>query len=163
VTRVASLLALLALAAGCLSTTQRREDILLRQARMFNDDWRWARWDAMASSMSRDDAAAFRLRVEAVEEQLVLTDYEVTSITFASGSDSATVVSRFEWYLKRDPRVRATTVEQKWENKDGNWKVTSLRRTRGERFGLVTEPVASPDPATPPPAPAPAAPTAAGR
>ncbi len=143
-TRAAALLALLALASGCLSVTQRREDVLIRQARIFNDDWRWARWDAMASSMSKEDAAAFRQRVDALNDELVLADFEVTSVTFASGSDSATVVSQFEWYLKRDPRVRATTVEQRWEHRNGDWKVVSIRRTRGDRFGLVTEPMATP-------------------
>jgi hypothetical protein len=140
------LLALAALAAGCLSTTQRREDTLVRVARMFNDDWRWARWDAMTSSMAREDATLFRQRVDAVEDELVLTDYEVTSVTFATGSQTATVVAKFEWYYKRDPRVRATTVEQGWEHKDGAWQVVRLRRTRGDRFGLVTEPI-SPTPA----------------
>jgi uncharacterized protein involved in type VI secretion and phage assembly len=138
------LLALVLAASGCLSTTQRREDTLVRTARMFNDDWRWARWDAMTSSMTRDDAAAFRKRVEAIEDELVLSDYEVTSVTFATGSQTATVVARFEWYYKRDPRVRVTTVEQKWEHQDGGWQVVGLRRARGERFGLVTEPIASP-------------------
>jgi len=33
--------------AGCFSATQRREDDLMRDARMFNDDLRWARWDSM--------------------------------------------------------------------------------------------------------------------
>ena len=147
---VAAVLAVLALpATGCLSTTQRREDALMRQARMFNDDWRWGRWDAMASSMSKDDAAAFRRRLDAMEDELVLADFEVTSITFAGGSDAATVVSHFEWYLKRDPRVRVTTVEQRWEHRDGDWRVVSLRRTRGERFGLVTEPIASGDAGAP--------------
>jgi hypothetical protein len=143
-TRLFPLLGLLALAAGCMATTQRREDALVRQARMFNDDWRWARWDAMTSSMSKEDADAFRRRVEALEDELVLADFEVTSVTFASGSDQATVVSKFEWFLKRDPRVRVTTVEQRWEHRDGDWKVVALRRTRGDRFGLVTEPIASP-------------------
>lgn len=132
-------------ATGCMSTTQRREDTLVRQARMFNDDWRWARWDAMTTAMTRDDATAFRTRVENIEDQLVLADFEVTSVTFASGSDEATVVAKFEWYLKNDPRLRATTVEQRWEHRDGDWRVVKLRRTRGDRFGLVTEPVASPE------------------
>ena len=130
--------------AGCFSVAQRREDTLIKQARTFNDDWRWARWDAMATMMPREDAAAFRKRVETLEEQLVLADFEVTSIDFGPGGDSATVVANFEWYLKRDPTVRKTTVTERWEFKEGQWLVVSLRRARGERFGLVTEPVAPP-------------------
>ena len=75
----------------------------------------------------------------------MLADFEVTSVTFATGSDAATVVAKFEWYLKHDPRVRVTTVEQRWEHKDGDWRVVALRRSRGERFGLVTEPMSATD------------------
>ncbi len=145
------LAATVAATAGCMGTSQRREDTLVRLARMFNDDWRWARWDAMTTAMTSEDAATFRQRVQNIEDELVLTDYEVTSVTFATGSETATVVTKFEWYYKRDPRVRATTVEQRWEHRSGDWRVVGLRRTRGERFGLVTEPIASTD-AGPPPA-----------
>jgi hypothetical protein len=132
-------------AAGCVNTTHRREDTLVRQARTFNDDWRWSRWDAMTAAMPREDAAAFRARVEAIEDELMLADFEVTSVTFAPESNAATVVARLEWYYKRDPILRHTTVEETWEQRDGTWKVVKLRRTRGDRFGLVTEPIASPD------------------
>jgi hypothetical protein len=134
------------LAGGCLSTTQRREDNLVRLARTFNDDWRWARWEAMATVMPKMDAAAFRGRVAALESELQLADFEVIQVNFGPGSDSALVTARFEWYLKRDPRVRDTTVEERWEHRDGAWQVVKLRRVRGDRFGLVTEPT------TPPPA-----------
>ena len=125
---------------GCLGTTQRREETLVRMARTFNDDWRWGRWEAMTTVMPRMDAAAFRGRVAALESELQLADFEVTSVNFAPDSNSATVTARFEWYLKRDPRVRDTTVEERWEWRDGQWQVVKLRRVRGDRFGLVTEP-----------------------
>jgi hypothetical protein len=145
VSRAACALALgIAALAGCMGTTQRREDTLVRQVRTFNDDFRWARWDAMTTVMPREDAEAFRRRVENIEDELVFADYEVTSVTFATGSETATVVAKFEWYYKGDPRVRATTMEQRWEHRDGDWRVVKLRRTRGERFGLVTEPISTP-------------------
>jgi hypothetical protein len=71
----------------------------------------------------------------------VLADYEVTSLTFAPGSNAAAVVARIEWYFNRDPRLRHTVVEQAWEYQHGRWLVTKLRRARGDRFGLVTEPL----------------------
>ena len=125
---------------GCLGTTQRSEEVLMQSARTFNDDWRWARWDAMAGAMPKEDGTSFLERAQSLEPELVLADFEVTSITFAPGSRGATVIARFEWYLKHDPRVRNTTVEEHWENLEGRWKVTKLRRTRGDRFGLVLEP-----------------------
>jgi hypothetical protein len=143
--------AVLATAAGCMGTTQRREDTLVKQAREFNDDWRWARWDQMTTSMPREDAATFRRRVQNIEDELVLADFEVTSVTFAGGSDAAIVVAKFEWYYKRDPRLRNTTIEQRWEHRDGGWVVVGLRRARGDRFGLVTEPMTQPDAGPPAP------------
>lgn len=136
---------LAALTGAACGTTQRREEVLIQNARSFNDDWRWARWDAMAGAMPKDEATAFLSRAQTLEPELVVADFEVTSITFGQQSNQATVVARFEWYLKRDPRVQNTTVEQLWEFRDARWQVTKLRRTRGDRFGLVTEPLAKPE------------------
>lgn len=135
---------LAALVAGCLSATQQRQDNLMRVARSFNDDWRWGRWEAMAAVMPREDAAAFRARVTALQKELQLADFEVLQVNFASDAESATVTARFEWYLKRDPTVRDTTIEEQWEHRDGLWQVVKLRRVQGDRFGLVTEPSAPP-------------------
>jgi hypothetical protein len=103
----------------------------------------------MAGVMPREDGTAFLARAQSLEGELVVADFEVTSINFIEESKAAMVVAKFEWYLKRDPRIRKTTVEQRWENRDGRWQVMKLRRTRGDRFGLVTEPLAG----TPAPAP----------
>jgi len=130
--------------AGCFAASQHREELLIKQARMFNDDWRWARWEAMATAMPREDAVAFQERVQAVEEQLVLANYEVIKIEFDADKQGATVSAWFEWYLKRDPIVRKTTVAERWEQRNGQWQVVKIRRTRGDRFGLVTEPAAAP-------------------
>ena len=141
-------------ASGCaVTTTQRREELLVQNARAFNDDWRWARWDAMAGVMPKQDGTAFLARVQSLESELVVADFEVTSINFLDESKAANVVARFEWYLKRDPRIRNTTIEQRWENDDGRWQVTKLRRTHGDRFGLVTEPASSDPGAATAPAP----------
>jgi hypothetical protein len=149
------LAALAAAALGCFGTAQRREEVLVQNARSFNDDWRWGRWDTMAGAMPREDGTAFLARAQSLEPELVVADFEVTSITFAKQSSQATVVAKFEWYLKRDPRIQTTTVEQLWEFLENRWQVTKLRRTRGDRFGLVLEPVAptSPEAAVPPPGP----------
>jgi hypothetical protein len=155
VTRAAVLLWAAAALFGCMGTTQRREDVLIENSRTFNDDWRWGRWDAMAGAMVREEGTAFLTRAQNLESELMLADFEVTSINFQSGSETATVIARFEWYLKRDPTVRNTTIEQLWKFQDGRWMVAKLRRTRGDRFGLVTEP-ASPLPSGVPAAPAPA-------
>ena len=136
-------LALLGLAlAGCLSASQRRQDDLMRDARMFNDDLRWARWDQMGSAMSVEDRQLLLERVDLVGNDLVMCDYEVKSVHFDTGSSAATVAVFIEWYSKTDPSLRNTTIEQRWETRDGRWMMIKQRRSHGARFPLVTEPVA---------------------
>jgi len=136
-------LALLGLAlAGCFSASQRREDDLIREARVFNDDLRWARWDQAGSSMKPEEKRLFLERVDLVGNDLVMCDFEVKSIHFDTGSSIANVIVAIDWYSKRDPNLRSTTLEQRWESHHGHWIMTKQRRSHGERFPLVTEPVA---------------------
>ena len=138
-------LAFLALALlGCLSATQRREDDLIRDARMFNDDLRWARWDQMGATMPPDEKRFFLARVELVGTDLVMCDFEVKSVNFDTGSNAATVSAYVEWYMKTDPNVRHVTLEQRWESRNGRWLMVKQRRSHGDRFPLVTEPLSKP-------------------
>lgn len=140
-------LALLGLAlAGCFSAAQRREEDLMRDARIFNDDLRWARWESMGTSMPAEDKRLLLERVDLVANDLVMCDYEVKSVHFDTGSSGASVTVAIEWYLKNDPSLRKATLEQKWESRNGRWMMTKQRRSHGDRFPLVTEPVAKPAP-----------------
>jgi hypothetical protein len=137
----------LCLVAGCLVTpTQRREDTLVREAREFNDDIRWGRYEQLHLSLPPEEARLITSRAAALGDDLVVGDYEVTSINFASGSEAATALVKFDWYSKRDSILHSSVVEQRWELMSGKWLMTKQRRVRGDRFPLVTEPV-------PPPAP----------
>jgi hypothetical protein len=136
-------LALLGLAlAGCFSATQRREDELIRDARIFADDLRWARWDQMGSSMLAEEKRLFLERVDLVGRDLVMCDYEVKSVHFDTGSSGATVTVTIDWYSKNDPSLRNATLEQHWESRSGRWMMIKQRRSHGDRFPLVNEPVA---------------------
>ena len=46
-------------AACMMAPTQRREDTLIREARAFNDDLRWARYEQLTASMPSDEAQLF--------------------------------------------------------------------------------------------------------
>jgi len=146
-TRALLAIALLATACVAMTPTQRREDTLIREARGFNDDLRWARYDQMNLSLPPEEAALLNARAAALGDDMVIADYEVTSITFAQGSEAATVVVKFDWYSKRFNIVKNSTVEQRWEQKDGRWLVVKQRRLRGERFPLIPEPIPPPPPA----------------
>jgi len=134
-----------------MTPAQRREDNLIRQARSFNDDIRWARWEQLPESLPRDEALLMRARASAIGDDLVMADYEVTGISFASGSEAATVRVRFDWYTKREPTLRSTSLEQRWENKSGRWLLMRQARTRGDRLALFPEPATSAPGAAPPP------------
>jgi hypothetical protein len=132
---------LLAMSAlGCMTSTQRREYDLMHDARMWNDDFRWGRWDTVGQAMTPEENALFQERRNLVDADLVLADYEVTAIHFLEKSNAATVDVTLEWYKKSDPSVRHATLQQRWERRNGNWMMIRQRRARGDRFPLVPEP-----------------------
>jgi hypothetical protein len=133
---------------ACMSPTQRREDDLVRDARMWNDDFRWGRWDIVGQSMTAEENLLFQQRKNLVDEDLVIADYEVTSVHFLEKSEAATVDVKLEWYKKSDPSVRHATLQQRWERRAGRWMMIRQRRVRGDRFPLVPEAV--PEKAAPP-------------
>lgn len=132
---------LVAGALGCLTPTQRREDDLIHEARMWNDDFRWARWDIVSQSLTPEESRLFQERKNLVGKDLVIADYEVTSVRFLPGSQVAIVEVGLEWYGKTDPTVRQATLQQRWERRTGRWLMAKQRRVRGDRFPLVPEPV----------------------
>lgn len=144
---------LLFTATSCLTATQRREEDLMLNARMWNDDFRWARWDIVGQAMTREENEAFQERRRLVDEDLAIVDYEVTSIRFLPRSQAATVDVNLEWYRKTEPSVRRASLQQRWEHRAGRWMMIKQRRVRGDRFPLVPEP--APASAEAPAAPAP--------
>jgi len=135
------LLVLLGCAQGCMTPTQRREDDLVHDARMWNDDFRWGRWDIVGQSLTSEENTLFQERKNLVGNDLVIADYEVTSVRFMQGSRAAIVEVTLEWYRKSDPRVHQGTLQQRWEQRSGRWMMIKQRRIRGDRFPLVPEPV----------------------
>lgn len=131
---------LLAATVGCMSPTQRREDDLLLGARMWNDDFRWGRWDIVGQAMTAEENDLFQERRRLVDEDLVIADYEVTSIRFLPQSQAATVDVNLEWYRKTEPSIRHASLQQRWEHRNGRWMMIKQRRVRGDRFPLVPEP-----------------------
>ncbi len=129
---------------GCLTATQRREDDLIREARVFNDDLRWARWDQMGAAMPADEKHLFLERAALVGTDLVMCDFEVKSVNFEKDSSAANVTAYVEWYMKADPTLRQTTLTQRWENRTGRWQMIKQRRSQGARFPLVPEPISRP-------------------
>jgi hypothetical protein len=143
--RLALSLVLVASALGCMSPTQRREDDLMQNARIWNDDFRWGRWDIVGQSMTPEENKLFQKRKNLVDEDLVIVDYEVTAIHFLEHSQAATVDVKMQWYKKAEEIVRHVTLQQRWERRGGRWMMIKQRRVRGDRFPLVPEPAEAPD------------------
>jgi hypothetical protein len=135
---------LLASALGCMTPSQRRQDDLMREARTWNDDFRWGRWEIVGQSMTSEENALFQARKNLVENDLVIADYEVTQVRFLDSGLAATVDVSLEWYRKTDPNVRQASLQQRWEYRGGRWMMIKQRRARGDRFPLVPEPVEPP-------------------
>ena len=150
--KLASGLILAAGLAACFTPSQRREDELMHNARQWNDDFRWGRWDVLGQSMTSEENAFFQERRRLIEADLVMADYEVTAVKFLESSEAATVDARIEWYTKSEPSVRQTSFQQRWERRAGRWMMIKQRRVRGDRFPLVPEPDSEPGapPATSP-------------
>lgn len=144
------LLWLAVVAVGCMTPRQLREDEFLTEARAWNDDFRWGRWDIVGQSMAPEENARFQERRHLVDADLVIVDYEVTSVRFLQNSDAAAVDVMIEWYKKSDPSIRHTNLQQRWENRTGHWMMIKERRVRGDRFPLVPEPAG--EKGSPPPA-----------
>jgi len=125
---------------GCITPAQRREDDLIREARMFNDDFRWGRWDVLGQSMTPEENLLFQARKNLIDADLVIVDYELTAVRFLQSSEAATVDVHIEWYKKSDPSVRQVSLQQRWELRTGRWMMIKQRRVRGDRFPLVPEP-----------------------
>ncbi|MGD0836573.1 MAG: hypothetical protein ABSB49_08020 [Polyangia bacterium] len=137
------LLALLVLVqvGACFAPAQRREDDLLQEARAWNDDLRWARWDVLGQALTPEENARMQERRDLIAKELVIADNEVTAVHFQPGSRGAAVSVTLDWYKKSEAVLRQTTLEQQWELRAGHWIMIKQKRTRGDRFPLVPEPV----------------------
>jgi len=113
----------------------------MHDTRQFADDLRWGRWDQVGAALPAEEKRLFLERVDLVGNDLEMSDYEVKSIHFDEGSSAATVTVAIAWFSKRDPTLRNATLEQRWESHHGHWIVTKQRRSHGDRFPLVNEPV----------------------
>lgn len=127
---------------ACLTPTQRREDDLVRTAREWNDDFRWGRFEIAGQTMPPEERQLFLARRTEIGDNLVMADFEVTSIHFLKGSEAATVGVTIGWFMKQEPTLRTTSLVQNWEVRAGHWMMTKQKRVGGDRFPLVPEPVA---------------------
>jgi len=126
--------------AACVTPTQQRVELLGQNVREWNADVRWARYETAAAAMEPEEGRAFLKRVDQVEKDLIIADFEIINIKVGEPTTKATVIVRFEWYSQSRPVISSSVIEQRWEWKGGVWMVQEQKRLRGERFALVPEP-----------------------
>jgi len=142
----ASWFTLAAAAIGCVTPTQNRQDSLVRIVHEYNDGLRWGRYQDVTAHLAADEAERFLARTGALGDDFEMADDEVAAINFKDGGTRADVTVDFTWYNQRRSLVRRTFVAEEWRFQDGRWVCAAHRRVRGDRFPLITEPIAEASP-----------------
>jgi hypothetical protein len=106
---------------------------------------RFNQLDVAVSHAAAADRADFMKRHAAWGQTLRIVDVEMASLSLPE-SNRAVVLVDYAWVRNDEGTMRATRVEQRW-NDDAGWHLASEKRIAGDT-GLLGEPV----PAGPPPA-----------
>ncbi|HVR64109.1 MAG TPA: hypothetical protein VMU50_19555 [Polyangia bacterium] len=133
---------LIALVAGCLAPSQRREEGLTKAAVEYNNELRWGRYEHMDRFLSKDESAALVVRGRDLGDDFSIAENELALVQIAPGAEKATVVTEVAWYNQRRALLNKSTIEQHWQWNDGRWMLADQRRIHGSRFPLVPEPLA---------------------
>lgn len=135
------LAALAVLVTGCLMFDgYSAKDKVTTAAREYNDGVRWGQYELAAAHVAADRRQRFVDRHKALEDDLEIADYELTSIDIDPKKTRATAHVEYTWTLKRVGLLEKTITNQVWELADGKWIVASETRVRGKPLSLFDEP-----------------------
>src|SRR5262249_29902470 len=140
-------LAALTLGAGCIAGGgYSTRDRVLAAAREYNEGVRWGRFEQAAAYLELGRRRGFVDRHQALEDELQFADYELVRLE-VDRSDrkqpSATARVEYSWLLKRSGLLEKTSTDQRWEEHDGQWRLTSEVRVKGAPMSLFDEPPAA--------------------
>jgi hypothetical protein len=117
-------------------------------AREYTEGVRWGKLDQASAHLPVDKRRRFFDRLKAVEDELEIADYEVTSLDLDKHDKKMTrAIARvdYTWALKSRGLVEKTSTEQTWEERDGEWVLAKETRVRGAPLSIFDEPaVAAP-------------------
>lgn len=139
--RLAPLLALLALAGpllGC-AGSDGMIDKLYDSTRAYNRSLRWGDWDRAAEYLPNKSVDEFIEAHQAVEEKLVVIDYEMSRIEIDKQSGIAASQVNISWHTENELIVRETTVNHVWQWHEGRWVLVDERRSGGKPLGIFAE------------------------
>ncbi len=143
---VASLL--LAALAGC-ATGDGMHSKLQDATMGYNRYVRWGDLDRAAEYLPSEARSEFMTRHEALANDLVIVEYEITRLTLDKGRGTATSRATISWHTDRRLVVEQTQVEQVWQWHRGNWVLVDERRVAGTPLAAFAEPEGGPHPYLP--------------
>lgn len=94
----------------------------------YNEALRWGNLRAAEPFVPTDQAKAFVKRHKEDRGNLEINDYEIDSVVMEDKSHAVVRVT-FVWSRRSEGLVRQTTVLQRWERHDREWRMVS------EKFG----------------------------
>ena len=112
---------------------------LYNTTRAYNRSLRWGDWDRAAEYLPKQSVNAFIDAHQAVEEKLVVIDYEMSRIEVDKQNGIAASQVHISWHTENNLVVRETIVNHVWQWHEGKWVLVDERRSGGKPLGIFAE------------------------
>lgn len=123
---------------GCASADGMVEK-LYDSTRAYNRSLRWGDWDRAAEYLPQASANAFIESHQAVEDRLVVLDYQMTRLEVDKVNGIAASQVEISWHTDDQLVVRTTTVAHLWQWYEGRWVLVDERRSGGKPLAIFAE------------------------
>ena len=114
-------------------------DKLYDSTRAYNRSLRWGDWDRAAEHIPADSANAFMEAHQAIEDRLVVIDYEMTRMEVDKLNGIAISQVEISWHTDNELVVRTTKVNHLWQWHEGKWVLVDERRDGGKPLAIFAE------------------------
>jgi len=123
---------------GC-AATDGMVDKLYDSTRAYNRSLRWGDWDRAAEHLPKASANAFMDSHQAVEDRLVVLDFEMSRLEVDKINGVAASQVHISWHTDNNLVVRTTTVNHVWQWHEGQWVLVDERRSGGKPLAIFAE------------------------
>ncbi|HLT39673.1 MAG TPA: hypothetical protein VK034_25495, partial [Enhygromyxa sp.] len=124
--------------AGCAASDGMIEK-LYDSTRAYNRSLRWGDWDRAAEYLPQVSADAFIESHQAVEDRLVVLDYQMTRLEIDKVNGIASSQVEISWHTDDHLVVRTTTVNHLWQWYEGRWVLVDERRSGGKPLAIFAD------------------------
>src|SRR5690606_20642477 len=107
--------------------------------RAYNRSLRWGDWDRAAEYLPQVSADAFIESHQAVEDRLVVLDYQMTRLEIDKVNGIASSQVEISWHTDDHLVVRTTTVNHLWQWYEGRWVLVDERRSGGKPLAIFAD------------------------